>query len=269
MGFQIAMGTPQCIWVPVDNANRSTYETLRIGQLVSSTSDGAVNLGQASGAADTSGKQIPFGVVVGTNRYKSLYDTTYKTEYITADDPHGNTTDYRMFASLNAPMGDNVAMVKVALITPETVLRGQIFNAVYGTAPTVTTVTTGSTTGAGYTAGAHDYATPVADICTTYCRTGGNSGIYRVTTDTSATVKTVGMYFPNDIAIGDTFVSVPQRPWGTSFCQTDAEAMFIDCSVSPATNYWVIEVVKMDLSTSGNCHILFRFGMDHFCKARA
>jgi hypothetical protein len=271
MGFQIAMGTPQSIWIPVDQANRSAYETLRIGQLVYSSSDGAVNLGQASGVADTSGKKIPFGVVVGHNRYNPLFDSTYMTEYITAEDPHSTTTDYRMSASLNIPVSDKGGAVKIALITPETVLRGQLFNATYGVAPTVGTVTTGSATGAGFTcaAGLCDFSTPVADLCSVYCRTGGNQGMYRVTTDTSATVKTVGNYFPNDVAAGDTFVSVPLRPWGQSYVQTDTEAMFFDVSANPATNYWIIDVIKLDLRTSGNCHVLFRFNQDHFCAARA
>lgn len=268
MGFQIAMGTPQLLWIPVDNADRSSWETLRIGQLVYAASDGAVNLGQASGASDTSGKKVPFGVVVGTNLYSPLNDTTYKTEYVTAVDPHSNTTDFRMSGSLNIPVGDKIAAVAIALITPETVLRGQLYNATYGVAPTVVTVTTGSTTGAGYTAGACDF-TPVADLCTTMCRTGANQGIYRVTTDTSTTVRTVGMYFPYDIAIGDTFVSVPLRPLGTSYVQTDAEAMFLDVSASPATNYWAIDVIKLDLKTPGQEHCLFRFNIDHFGKNRA
>lgn len=268
MGFQIAMGTPHIIWCPVDQADRSSYETLRIGQLVYAGSDGVINLGQASGTSDTSGKKVPFGVVVGHNRYVPLNDTTYKTEYITAVDPHSTTEDFRMSASLNYPMGDKQAMVKVALIDPTTVIRGQLYNATYGVAPSVQTVTTGSTSGAGYTASACDF-TPVADLATLYCRTGANAGCYRVSTDTSTTIKTTGGYFPYDIAIGDTFVSVPLRPWGTSYVQTDAEAMFLDVSASPATNYWTINVLKLDLSTAGHEHVLFTFNADHFCKNRA
>lgn len=267
MGFNVVHGSPQTIWAPVDNADRSSWETLRVGQLVYCGSDGVLNLGQASGIADLTGEKRPYGVVVGDNNYRPLHDTTYMTNYITAYDPHSNTTET---VGVEGPTikGDSAAYVQIAVIDPCTVLRGQIFNSTYGTAITAGTVTTGSTTGAGFTCsgGLSDASTPVADLGTVYCRTGANAGIYRVTTDTSATVKTVGMYFPRDVAIGDTFVNVQMRPWGESYVQTDAEAMFFDASANPATNYWIINVIRLDLSEAGREYVEFTFSSDHFCK---
>jgi len=271
-GFQVAWNTnPRpLIWCYVDNADRSSYETLYEGQLVYAASDGVVNLGQASGVADTNGKKVPLGVVCGQNLKEMFYSSTYRGFYITAADPHAPTQEFVLVEG-QIPKGDKSAAVLVELIGPHTILKGRIFNGSYGTAITVGTVTTGSTTGAGFTCagGLSDATTPVADLGTVYCREGANRGIYRVTTDTSATVKTVGQYFPYDIAVGDKFVNVQMRPIGQSYVQTDTEATFFDASANPATNYWIIDVVKLDLSMAGEEYVLFRFNADHFCKARA
>jgi len=248
-------------------------ETLRVGQLVKAGGDGVLNLGQASGAADTTNKAVPYGVVVATNLATSVLDTTYNSNYITQGDTHVGTGGKGDFRGVEGrwPKGDNAGMVQVMLIGPETVLKGRIFNGSYGTAITEGTVTTGSTTGAGFTCsgGLSDASTPVADLGTVYCRAGGNAGVYRITTDTSATVKTVGLNFPYDIAVGDTFVNVQMRKEGLSYVQTDAEAMFFDASANPSTNYWVINVIDLDLSTSGEEVVYFTFSGVHFDPARA
>ncbi len=273
MGFEIAWGSPATIWCPVDSAGRS-YDVAYVGQLVQSVSDGVANLGQATGIAGTGStpKKIPYGVVVGTNLRTPSFDTTYKAESITSVDPHGQTTEYVLHGgSGKTPVGETAAYVNVALIDPCTVLKGRIFNAAYGTAITAGVVTTGSTTGAGFTcsAGLSDASTPVADLGTVYCRSGVNGGIYRVTTDTSATVKTVDMYFPYDIAVGDTFVNVQIRPWGHSFVQTDTEATYFNAAANPATDYWIIDVIALDLSVAGAEYVEFRFNADHFARIRA
>jgi len=268
MGFEVIQGSYGRVWVPVDNADRTTYETLYNGQLVKTGSDGVVNLGTASGALDTTGEGQIYGVVVGTNKRTPTFDSTYKGDYITAVDPHSNTTEFAFHGRGKMPFGDTAAYVSVDVIGPASVLKGRIFNAAYGTAITVGTVTTGSTSGAGFTcsAGLSDASTPVADLGTVYCRSGANRGIYRITTDTSATVKTVGMYFPYDIAVGDTFVNVQMRAWGTSYVKTDSEATYFDAAGNPATDYWGIEVIALDLSTAGSEYVIFRFDPAHFSK---
>lgn len=267
MGFSVMQNSYGRIWVPVDNNARS-YATLYVGELVKFGSDGALTLGQASGAYDTTGEATPAGVVVGTNRRSPLFNSTYKAEYVTSVDPHGDTTDWALHGG-SGPIvvGDTSAHVQVDLIGPDTILKGSIFNAAYGTAITVGTVTTGSTTGAGFTcsAGLMNFGgTVVADQATVYCRSGGNRGIYRITTDASATVKTVDHYFPYDITAGDKFVGVELRAWGPSKFQTDSIATYIDAAADQGTNSWGIFVIKLDLSTAGSEYCIFRFDGAHF-----
>ena len=113
--------------------------------------------------------------------------------------------------------------------------------------------------------------TPVADLCTAYCRTGANMGMYRISDNTSKTSITFDVAFPYDIAVNDTFVYVPMRACGPSYVQFDAEATYIEggSSASLATNYFVIDVIRLDLKESGKETCLFRFNVDHFAKARA
>jgi hypothetical protein len=276
-GFEVAWNvTPRpLVWCAVDDNARS-YDTLYEGQLVQTGPGvglyGVAPLGAAAGVADTTSDpaHVPFGVVVGQNRKEPLYNSTYKGFYITSEDPHASTTEY-VGVEGPWPKGDKCAMVLVELIYPTTILKGRIFNATYGTAITVGTVTTASTTGAGFacSAGLSDASTPVGALGTVYCRSGANRGIYRITTDTSATTKTVAQYFPYDIALGDTFVNVQMRPWGQSYVQTDTESMFFTAAANPATDYWIIDVIKLDLSEAGNEYVLFKFNADHFCYKRA
>lgn len=264
---------PPAVWMPIKPA-----ATIYVGSIVcidqSALDEGVICRGIADGAADTSNKDRPFGVCVGTNLYNESYDSTYKTNKIVcaaAAGPHTNTTDYR---NVEGPWskGDSGsrAMVKVEMITPSTVLRAPIFNAAVGTAPTLLTVTTGSSDGLGVTTGACDF-TPVANLSTVYYRKGANAGVYRITDDTSTTVLTHDVATPYDIAVGDTAVRVPLRHSGVSYVRIgdDTCASFIDCSQTPATNYDVIHVVRLDLSEAGSEFVDFMFDGDHFATARA
>lgn len=275
-GFEVAWNvSPRpLVWCYV-RQNARSYDTLYEGQLVQAGhvlgQDGVSPLASAAGVADTTTEgHIPFGVVVGHNWKEPAYNSTYKGFYITAEDPHAPSREFAMQDGM-IPKGDKSAAVLVELIGPSTILKGRIFNAAYGAAITVGTVTTGSTTGAGFTCsgGLSDASTPVKWLGTAYCRSGANRGIYRVTTDTSATVKTFDHYWPYDIAVGDTFVNVQIRPWGSSYVQTDSESMFINAAANPATDYWIIDVVKLDLTNPGDEYVLFRFNTDHFSYVRA
>ena len=73
--------------------------------------------------------------------------------------------------------GDKQPLVEVALIDNTTRIKAPIYSGSYGSALTLQTVTTGSTTGLGYTANASDM-TGMANNCTSYCRTGANAGLY-------------------------------------------------------------------------------------------
>jgi len=234
----------------------------------SALDEGIVNLPQASGGDNASNLDVPLGIAVGNNAYNPSYSSTYKCEYITAAaaaGPHSNTTDYR---NVEGPWskGDSTsrAMVKVELIRPGDIIRGPLFNAAVGTAPSVLTVTTGNTDGLQMVTNATQF-TPVANLCTAYCRSGNNAGCYRITDDTSTTTATWDYAMPNDVAIGDTFVRVPLRTFGESYVQIGATSSnYIDVSASPATNYFIINVVRLDLSEAGSEFVDFMFDVDNF-----
>lgn len=254
----------QTRWCPLNSTSQ-----VFVGGIVYSVADGVDTVGAASGAADTTSKTVPLGVVIGTSNDVQIASATSNTNTIT-----GVITQAAQVARSNTGVGgpyakgDPQAYVKVAMIYPGTIIKAPLFNNALGTAPTVQTVTTGSATGLGYTANATDVA-GIADLCTAYCRTGANAGQYRITDDTSTTVVTNDRAFSNDIAVGDTFVRVPLRDVGESFVQTDGNALWFDVSVTPATDYWVINVISLDLSEAGKEHVLFTFGADHFATARA
>ena len=271
MGFEVMEGSPRAYWAPMDTTSTPTLHT---GQLVQSTGDGVGPLAIASGAADTTNKQVIKGVVVGNNNDVQTFDSTYNANYITAVITQAAQAAHATFG-VEGPTskGDNQAMVKIAEITPETVLRGQIFasSTVHGTALSTLTVTTGSTDGLGFTSNACDF-TPVADLCTSYCRSGGNGNIYRISDDISTTIETNDLAFPADIAINDTFVRAPIRTTGLSYVQFNSTAgigLWLDGTASPATDYFIIDVLDLDLSNPGHENVIFRFAPCHFDPVRA
>src|SRR3989304_3267895 len=210
MGFKIIHGNSQKLWCPI------TYQdTIYVGQLVKCQVDeGVVPLGAASGVADTTGKSVPWGVVVGTNNKNPLFNATYNTQYITDATPLAATTE---FTGVEGPWskGEQRAMVEVELITPETILRGQIFNSTFGTAMTVGTVTTGDTNGVSCTTGTLVAST--ANQATLSFRSGANKGAYRILDNTSATAQTWDTPKYAAVAVGDTCVKAPLRYIGPSY----------------------------------------------------
>lgn len=262
--FEIVEGSPRSIWTQIVNS-----DTLYEGQIVECQgNEGAAPVGAASGNADTSGKVVPFGVVLGTNLYNSSYNKTQQAHQITDVTPHDSTVEYVLHEGVWA-RGDRVAMVEIALITPESILKGPIFNAALGTATTLGTVTIGDTNGVTCTVNTLEVA-GVANLATVYFRTGANEGAYRVTDDTSATALEWDKATTYDVAIGDTLVRVNGlRPIGPSYAQFDTEAMYIDSNAVLTSDYYVLDVIKLDLSEAGKEHCLFKFNADHFALKRA
>lgn len=269
-GISIVHGSPQTVWVPVVNST-----TVYVGGLVaidaSAPTEGVTVLPDASGVWNETNYDLPWGVCIGTNRYAPTYSPTYLTDYITcpgATDPHdGASVDYRMVEGPWAK-GDPIAMVKVAIIGPGTVLRAPIRNAAIGTAPTVVTVTTGNTDGLGCTTGAVDFTPDGNPLSTFYFRSGNNAGAYRILDSNSTTVHTWDSATRFDIAVGDTGLAVPLRTHGLSSVMFDATtAMFIDCADAPVlagTNRWCINVLRLDLREAGNEYCEFMFYGNHF-----
>lgn len=263
MSFQRANGSPNLIWVPVDCNNNSTYVTIYNNHLVKVSSDGCAAMSAAaSGAADATGEQVIDGICVGNNNRTPLYSSTYNQEYITSENGHTSTTE-RVGMEGYVVKGDKSAYVLIDKIFHDTLIKGSIFNAAYGTAPTVGTVSAATTNGTGVTTSAIQPDTPVADLCSIYFRSGLNRGIYRITTDTSATSKTVSNYLPFDTAIGDTLVGVPMRTTGWSYVNTDAVGGYLNSAANPATDYFVIFVRHLDLRTAGQEVAYFYFADFH------
>jgi len=258
-------GSIETQWVPVNGTSQ-----LYVGQVVYSLGDGVDSLGQASGAADTTGLKVPYGIVSGVNTKEPVFDTaTSNSNTVTGVQTQAAQVAREVLGAEGQYVkGDLQALVKIDRIFPGTKIKANLYNAARGTAPTLQTVTAGSTTGLGYTANATDVA-GVADLCTAYCRTGANAGLRRITDDTSTTVVTNDTAFQQDIAIGDTFVRVPMRPIGTSFVQTDASALYLDVSITPATDYWAVETHELNLQEAGREYIIFSFAEEHFNLARA
>ena len=270
MGFKVVENEIRTIWAPMDT---TSTPTLYNGQLVQVTGDGVGPLAIAGGVADTTNKQVIYGVVVGSNNRTPVYDSTYSTDKITAVITQAAQTARDWTGQEGVWVkGDPQCMVQIAVIDARTVLSAPIYNATIGVAPTLLTVTTGSSTGLGFTSNACEF-TPVADICTSYCRSGANAGIYRVSDDTSTTVETNDLAFPQDIAVGDTFVRAGMRPVGKSFVQLNstsgAVGLFFDNAVGLVTDYFIIDVLELDLRVSGKEKVNFRFHPAHFDAVRA
>ena len=266
MGFTVVENPIRTIWAPLDT---TSTPTVYVGQLAKSTGDGVGAVAQASGAGDTTGKQVIMGVISGTNNRTPVYSTTSNSDSITAviTQAAQNARDFTGVEGFYSK-GDQQSYVQLTLIGPNTILKAPIYNAALGTAPTLLTVSTGSTTGLGFTSNACDF-TPVADLATSYCRTGANAGLYRISDDTSTTVETNDVAFQYDIAIGDTFVRVPMRPFGQSYVQTDASALYFNSAASPATDYFIIDVIGLDLKEAGKESVYFKFNQCHFDLVRA
>ena len=273
----INVGEPaQRQWVPVAaNSSNTLYE----GQVVTMGTDGVIGIGQASGAWNTTSKttypalEIPYGIVIGTSNRWEQYDTTVNTQKITSLTT-SNANFYpagREMAGIEGGWGqDRQAYVYVERIFPWTVLKAPIYFTSLGTAPTVATVASGaSSTGMGYTTAATIGFTSIASLTTAFCRSGANKGMYRVTSDTSTTVKTVTSPFPFAIAVGDTFVHVNLKSFGTTRIQLDANAMFILGDAAVSSDYYQADVFRLSLAAPGKEYLSFRFGAFNFMPALA
>lgn len=272
-GVSIVHGSPQTIWVPVVSS-----ATLYVGGIVAvptgTPTEGVNILPDASGVYNETNCDVPFGVCIGTNRKNPLYSSTYLTEYITcpgATDPHdGASIEY---VGVEGPWakGDPIAMVKVAVINPMTVLRAPIRNAAIATAPTLLTVTAGDSDGLGCTTNANDFTGIQLAMQTFYFRSGNNAGAYRIAdynAGTSTTVHSWDTATKQDTAAGDTGVCVPIRTHGISTVMFDSTtAMFIDnadAPVSGGADRWGINVLRLDLSEAGKEYVEFCFETGHF-----
>ncbi len=268
MGFEIVSGESSYKpWYPLINT-----DTLYVGQLVKCNNEGVEPWDVASGVGDStiktdtakaliadggSANNALWGVVIGTNKRVPSFDTTYKTESITYVAPSSATNEDYFGVGGAWAQGDLQAMVQVALITADTILKAPLFNAAYGTAPTEVSVTTATSTVA-VTTGAVDVA-PVASLGTVYFRAGANRGAYRITDGTSTTDITWDLELVSSPTTSDKAVHVNLRTGGMSRMQIDSEGTYIDTGAALTSDYHFIDVISLDLSTAGLEHVIFRF----------
>ena len=264
--------SPQNLWVPLCSDSAAVfYEGSILSNIVANdtvTQDGFDLLGAAVGVADNTGRRVPYGLVTGFNVFPGNESYSGGRQIVTSvvgTSAHATTVQYLSGVSEHSSPHDGVPMAQVALITPTTYIKMPIFNG-WGTAITegVVTAAGASTTGAGFTTAANfcDF-TPVAGRSSVFCRSGGNRGSLRVTSDTSKTTKVVYQYYKYDVGAGDVFVGVPFR-LGHTWAQIDATSTFLDASWQPATNYYCINIVELNLSESGEEYAIFNFGGEHF-----
>ncbi len=276
MGFQVVEHEIRTIWAPVNFANST--DTLYEGQIVGSalasnvpSGEGLLPIGAAAGHSDTTGAAVPFGVVVGDNNATKVFDTTYKGHSIASVGSQANqlARDWRGNEGMYGK-GDPQALVKVAVIGPHTVLKGPLFYGAYGTVLPTVTNTTQSTTGLTIT---HAALTPTVSAYnhTWYALDGKNRGLYRVGYNAGATPTSTTFYlgFPYDIEVNDTFRYCNLRV-GTCMAQFDTESTYIEQSaVSYASNDYYLDVLEINLSSSGSEYVIFKFNGDQFGARRA
>jgi hypothetical protein len=276
MGFKIAEGTPTIkqYWMPLNVT--SSAVTLYVGQLVkkyhavAGTYNGLTPMAAALGGADYRGGQVIYGVVTGTNNYPltELNNATYG-QYITGIAAAAGQLAIQKMGHGGSmhPVGDPMPMVQIAKIDATTVLEAPIYNGTYGTAITLLTAT-GTPTTTSISVNACQFTPTTTNMSTTYCRTGANAGIYRVNQDTSTTTMTFAdNAWPYTPAAGDTFVRVPYTQ-GTGPVQINSTSTYIgmclDASAAPATNYFMAEVLSLNLREAGKEKALISFNPIHF-----
>lgn len=262
MAFVIAEDNIRTAWFPVDGTS-----SVSLGAIVTWYQNGVIAIGAATGASNTTNKYVPLGIVVGGNTWDDDSTATSVTGVNTAAAQLAR--NWRGAEGAMYTKGDPAPLVKVALIDACSVIKGPIYNSTSGTAPTVSTAASGLST-TGFTCSATCGFTPVANNATHQWRSGTNAGVGpRIGTDTSTTVHTVAKAFPYTPVAGDTVVSVNVRPGNSCKAQLDATAMFIDTSAALTSDYYLLDVIELDLRIAGAETALFRFNADNFTAARA
>lgn len=271
-GFSIAEGTARTFWAGTDGT--STYY---MGQLVAfsaaskaATPGTVVPLAVPAGAFDTTNFQVIAGIVVGFSDMTQTFGTygQYATGVVTQAAQLARSY-YNGGTGMYSP-NDPQVLVQVALITPDTVIKGPICET-GGTAPTVVTDTGGADT-TGYTTAGTQTAcsfTPVANTCSVYCRSGKNMGLYRTTNDTSKTAMDVTVAFPYDVVAGDTFVRLSLKQ-GLSLVYISGPGLYLDNTLSGgSTNYFGAKVYNIKADEAGKEYAEFSFDAIHFTQIRS
>lgn len=251
----------QRVWAPVDDV-----DIYRVGALVgweTGDTDGVIMAGVAGAGPDATTNIC--GIIEAVDERDPTFNPSFGGNQVTgvitktAQDARnlGYSSDRGVI-----PHNDAGAFVKIALLTPWTKVKIPIFNANFGVGITEFTVTTGDTSGLGFSSNSVDF-TPVAGEATSFFRTGPSEGLQRISNDTDAAVETNDQAF-KVIAIGDVGVRVPYRRFGESKVVTDAEGIFADGASTGASNHWRFHVLYLDLERSGEEAMYGFFNHIHF-----
>jgi len=118
MGFAIVENPLRTLWAPLNYASGGAATAYLGGLVYSGGGSGVIPLATASGAADTSQKYVPFGVVIGWNDRTPSGTSVASVQSQAAQ----NARDFAGVEGMWSK-NDQRVFVQVALIGPETVLR--------------------------------------------------------------------------------------------------------------------------------------------------
>jgi len=158
---------------------------------------------------------------------------------------------------LTAQQTDNSdpARLVTVVVNPDAMYRARLSGgATSGTDLTALTVTTASTDGLTVSVSGTDFSSPTQDEGTVYCITGANAGVSRKITSVADGAATVTLAFPNDIAVGDTFFTVPFAPGEDQFVQLTTTLDELDASVAVDTDNNNFRVIELDLNGVGDSY---------------
>lgn len=272
-GFSVIERAARTVQCATDGT--STYY---MGQLVAfsaaskaATPGTVVPLAVPAGAFDTTNFQVIAGIVVGFSGTNQTFDATFKKQYetgVVTQAAQAARSFYNGGTGMYSP-NDPQVLVQVALIGPDTVIKGPIRET--SSAVTVETDTGGADTTGYTTAGTQSASsfTPVANTCSVYCRSGKNMGLWRTTNDTSTTAMDVTVAFPYDVAAGDTFARFSLKQ-GLSLIYISGPGMFINNTLSGGTtNYFGAKVLNIKADVPGEEYAEFIFDACHFSQIRS
>ena len=266
--------SPLKIWMPLSGDAATVFYEGAIVTTVKGnsdlTQDGLLLSGAAAGAADTTAKKPPFGIITGFNTMSPTYTSGRQTGTAVASASlYGSTAEYMSSWSNHSSPNEGRLHAEVAIIDPSTYVKMPIFVSAWGTALSVRKATAASSAGGAVVVDGNPNFTTVNGLQTCYCRKGGNAGCYRITSGAGDTTTWTAIdEWKNNIAIGDEFLTAPLR-LGTSYLQLDATGTYIEGSASPATSYYTVTCVEINLQTAGEEYAIFRFNTTHFDFERA
>lgn len=266
MPFYQSRGTPEAIWMQMDYTATIYWGSFAcIDESDVADNEGVIMLPVAAGAYNITNYDVPLGIVIGDNLRTKTYNSTGLCNYITGGNPHDSTTEYVL---TGGPFigGGREPFVKCTLVDPTTIMRGNLVVDAPGTAPTVVTgASAASTTGVALTTGAVDVAT-IDGRSTIYFRSGANKGQYRrLDSAASTTVHTWNLPTYADTAVGDTAVVVNMVSHG--LCRAQLAATYCNCwdiDAAVTSDYYGIDVVRLDLADAGNEYVEFRWNIMNF-----